>query len=268
MTDERGHREAIAEKLGAGADSVAVLPNALQERQDGSPPATRQTPKPGYAMRGPSKRMVFAAVFLLALVIGGLALTVTENGLMVCGRILAERIDTMGAWGCAAVIGLMVIHSFVPFPAEFLAIAAGGIYGTVVGTALIWVGAMLGAALSFALARRLGRPFAEAVLSERQRDALDGWTDDKGAMALLSSRFVPVIAFNLINYAAGLTKVSWWTFLWTTGLGILPLTALMVGMGSHMRELSWPVLIASSVVGIAGVVALHYWVKRRQRFSR
>jgi uncharacterized membrane protein YdjX (TVP38/TMEM64 family) len=71
-----------------------------------------------------------------------------------------------------------------------------------------------------------------------------------------------VIAFNLINYAAGLTKVSWWTFLWTTGVGILPLTALMVYMGSHMRSLSWEWLLATSAACIL-VMGLAHWWKRR-----
>jgi uncharacterized membrane protein YdjX (TVP38/TMEM64 family) len=51
---------------------------------------------------------------------------------------------------------------------------------------------------------------------------------------LFVSRFVPVISFNLINYAAGLTAISWWTFVWATGLGILPLTFLMVLMGDGL----------------------------------
>ena len=45
-----------------------------------------------------------------------------------------------------------------------------------------------------------------------------------------------MISFNLINYAAGLTAISWWTFSWATGLGILPLTFLMVAGGD------WPVV--------------------------
>jgi uncharacterized membrane protein YdjX (TVP38/TMEM64 family) len=59
----------------------------------------------------------------------------------------------------------------------------------------------------------------------------------RGAAVLLISRLIPVIAFNLINYAAGLAGISWWTFLWTTGLGILPLTALFTIMGDRLLTL-------------------------------
>ena len=77
----------------------------------------------------------------------------------------------MGIWAPVVVIGLMIVHGFVPFPAELLAVCVGAIFGTLMGATLIWVGAM--------------------------------------------------IAFNPINYAAGLTRVPVWTFIWTTGLALV-----------------------------------------------
>ena len=201
-----------------------------------------------------------AFVVLAAL---GLALGLSELGPDFDPGVLMEQIRGLGPWGQAAVIGLMVVHCFVPFPAEILALAAGALYGVGAGTALIWVGAMIGAALSFGLARWLGRPFVEAVLAEHHRARLDAWTEAQGAATLLVVRFIPVIAFNLINYAAGLTRVGWGTFLWTTGVGILPLTAVMVWMGARMVALSWPWLLVVCAVGIMVVFAGHWWARRR-----
>ena len=42
----------------------------------------------------------------------------------------------------------MVLHSFIPFPAEFLAIANGMVFGPVLGTVITWSGAMAGALLA------------------------------------------------------------------------------------------------------------------------
>jgi uncharacterized membrane protein YdjX (TVP38/TMEM64 family) len=133
-----------------------------------------------------------------------------------------EQIHSWGPWGVAGSILLMILHSFIPFPAEMLAMANGR------------TGAMLGAYLAFGLARWLGRPFVLAMVGERHRVVVDRWAAEQGGPALLFSRFLPVISFNLINYAAGLTTISWWTFTWATALGILPLTCLMVLMGDGM----------------------------------
>jgi uncharacterized membrane protein YdjX (TVP38/TMEM64 family) len=145
-----------------------------------------------------------------------------------------RTIESWGIWGIAGAILLMVLHSFVPFPAEIVAMANGMLYGPLWGTLITWTGAMLGAYLAFGLARWLGRPFVLAMVAKRHHEQLDDWLARQGGGVLLLSRFVPVISFNLINYAAGLTAISWWTFTWATGLGILPLTFLMVLMGDGL----------------------------------
>ena len=150
-----------------------------------------------------------------------------------------ETLRSWGMWGVLGSVGLMMIHSFIPFPAELLACANGMVYGPVWGTVITWIGAMIGAVIAFALARRLGRPFVERMVAQRDWHVLDDWAAKKGWRVVLIARFVPVIAFNLINYAAGLIRLSWWQFLWTTGVGILPLTVLMVLMGDNIESLGW-----------------------------
>lgn len=223
----------------------------------------QQTERAHARARGVPMRLALCAAALAALVALGFGLAWSEMGGSLDPDALGARIKALEGWGQVAVVALMVVHSFVPFPAEILALCAGAVYGTALGTGLVWAGAMIGAALSFALARWLGQPFVSAVLGPRGQARLDGWSAGQGAVTLLTMRFIPVIAFNLINYAAGLTRVSWGTFLWTTGVGILPLTALMVWMGAHMVTLSWSALLAVSAVGIAVVLGGHWWARKR-----
>ncbi|UCF76016.1 MAG: TVP38/TMEM64 family protein, partial [Betaproteobacteria bacterium] len=169
-----------------------------------------------------------------------------------------------GGWGVAVSIALMVVHSFVPFPAEILACANGMIYGPVWGTAVTWVGAMLGASVAFGLARWLGRPFVYRMLKEARRERLVRWSRDRGGVALLTARLIPVIAFNLINYAAALTEISWWTFLWATGIGILPLTALSAILGDQMLSMPlWGWLLLGAVV-----LVIWFWLERRWHITQ
>jgi len=200
--------------------------------------------------------LVWAYALLTAMPIPGFELS---------AKSVAELIRSWGAWGVAATIFLMVAHSFVPFPAEFVAIAAGMIYGPFWGTVITWSGAMLGAWLSFGLARQCGRPMVEALVPERYWSRLDDWAASQGASTLFVSRLIPVIAFNLINYAAGLTAMRWWTFTWVTGLGILPLTALMVSLGDQMHYLGWIEWLLIVLAAIALWFALHVFRRARMR---
>jgi len=211
------------------------------------------------ANRPRSRVRPFILVLLFALIaaatVGTFALSGPLGDFELSAEMVRDRIQSWGAWGVMGSIALMIAHSFVPFPAEILAMANGMVYGLFWGTAVTWIGAMAGAFLAFGLARWLGRPFVDAVVSARGRASLDDWVKRQGAGTLLFSRFIPVISFNLINYAAGLTRIGWLTFAWATGLGILPLTVLMVYMGDRMMSGETVVWIWLLVVGVVGWLA-------------
>jgi uncharacterized membrane protein YdjX (TVP38/TMEM64 family) len=177
---------------------------------------------------------------------------------------IEAELRSWGHWAAVASIGLMVAHSLVPFPAEFITFANGMLFGPVWGVAITWIGAMLGACLAFALARWFGRPFVYTIMNERHRNAVNRWARRQGVVVLLLSRLMPLISFNVINYAAGLAPISWWTFLWTTAIGILPITTLLVVTGDEVwngRGNSWIYLLAIAVFG----VLIWYLIARRQR---
>ena len=199
------------------------------------------------------KRIVVAAlaIVILAALLAGAFLgdlwTFGDEGVSVKG--IEELIRSWGPWAVGASIGLMVLHSFVPFPAGLLALANGMLYGWFWGTVITWTGAMLGAYVAFGLSRHLGRPFVEVMVPDKHLSRLDDWTARQGGGTLFVSRFLPVISFNFINYAAGLTNISWLTFTWATGVGILPLVILMVVMGDQIEHLSWEMAVAPFAAG-------------------
>ncbi len=161
-----------------------------------------------------------------------------------------------GSWGVLLSIALMTIHSFLPFPAEVLAIANGVVYGPVWGGAITWTGAMVGAAAAFGAVRFCGRPFVRRMLSPKQQKRLAIWSRNQGGVAILLSRLVPVIAFNFINYIAALTEVSFWTFMWATGIGILPLTIALSVLGDRILHGGHWLALLVAVFAVAVVVRL------------
>lgn len=209
-------------------------------------------------------RLAAALALLLVIALGLLAWWRNAVGIAPTVAGLEAEIKSWGHWAAAASVALMVVHSLVPFPAELITFANGMLFGPVWGIVITWTGAMLGAALAFALARWFGRPFVDAMLNERHRAAMDRWMRRQGVGVLLMSRLMPLISFNVINYAAGLTPISWWTFLWTTGLGILPITALLVVTGDEVWNGSGTAWIYLTAVAAAGAV-LWWFFARRQR---
>ena len=219
-------------------------------------------PDDGSRLRRGMSLGLAAVVLLAAVAILGVFFLDLDEAISV--QLIEDEILSWGPFGVVASIALMVVHSFVPFPAEFVAVANGMLFGVVWGIVITWTGAMLGAFAAFGLARLLGRPFvAKVVRGKDNWRRIDQWTVDQGWQVLLISRFIPVIAFNLVNYAAGLTGVSWLTFAWTTALGILPATVLMVLAGAHIDVMGWQTWLL-----VAGAVLLLCLVLRAKFASR
>jgi uncharacterized membrane protein YdjX (TVP38/TMEM64 family) len=205
---------------------------------------------------GAGLKLAAAVVVLLAAVVVAWGLASSDFDISVEATV--RQIRDWGMWGVAASIVLMVAHSFLPFPAEIIACANGVVYGAFWGGVITWVGAMLGASVAFGLVRWLGRPFVERMVREEELQRVDAWSRERGGAVLLTARLIPVIAFNLINYVAALTGISWWTFLWATGLGILPLTILLSILGDRMLTMplwAWALL---GGLAVASWAVLHW----------
>lgn len=181
---------------------------------------------------------------------------------------IEASIRNWGIWGPVASIGLMIAHSFLPFPAELVALANGALYGAWLGSGITWIGAMLGAILAYWFAKLAGRPTLERLLSDKNLARIDRWNTKSATAPLLFARLIPIISFNLVNFAAGLAGVTFWTFFWTTAIGILPATIFCSLAGKYMLELNywiWFGLIGIvAVLWFGGVLIWKYWIKSQK----
>ncbi|TDA67552.1 MAG: TVP38/TMEM64 family protein [Clostridia bacterium] len=131
----------------------------------------------------------------------------------------------------------MVLQALVlPLPAFIITFTNAWLYGWAWGAALSWSGAMLAALLCYGLARWFGRPLVESLVGGRNLAAADAFFTRYGAQAVLITRLIPVISFDLVSYAAGLTSVGLWTFFWATGLGQLPATLVYSYVGQSLGQ--------------------------------
>jgi uncharacterized membrane protein YdjX (TVP38/TMEM64 family) len=175
---------------------------------------------------------------------------------------LSQLLADTPMWLPLLLIGLMILHTLVPVPAEILALAAGMALGPFWGTLVIWIGAMLGAYVGFFLARSLGQPVLRHLVSPPRLERLQQWLQQADVGLLLAVRLLPVISFNLINFALGLSPIGWWRFTWTTGLGIVPVTVFVVVFGAHLDD--WRMLVLMTLAAcLVGWIGYRCWRTRR-----
>lgn len=158
-----------------------------------------------------------------------------------------------GYWAPAVSAVLMVFQAVVaPLPAFVLTFTNGLMFGWVWGTLLSWASAMMGAALCFWIARSLGRPVVERLVGgSKALEVSDMFFSRYGSRAILVSRLLPFISFDIISYGAGLTPVSFWKFLLATGIGQLPATLIYSYLGQNLtgsaQALFWVFSITTAI---------------------
>ncbi|MFN7943106.1 MAG: VTT domain-containing protein [Thermoanaerobaculia bacterium] len=219
----------------------------------------------GRASASRSHRWVRPLLFFVVLV--ALAVAAPVLGL---GQRLAELrgwIEGLGPWGPLVFALVYAVATVAAVPASLLTIAAGAMFGSVLGVATVALGATLGAAAAFAIARWLARDAIAGWLAKSDKFAkLDAMTERHGAIIVAITRLLPIFPFNLLNYGFGLTRVRFGTYVLWSFLCMLPGTALyVVGADAVARGLAEGQVPWGLVGALAAVVVVLVFVIRRAR---
>jgi uncharacterized membrane protein YdjX (TVP38/TMEM64 family) len=183
---------------------------------------------------------------------------------------LAEFVQRFGPWTPLAFAALYIISSPIPFLAPLLSAVAGILFGTILGTLYTIAIAALSALVPFTLARRLGREWVESKLKGRRLDEIYQQSGgSQGFWFVLLLRAVPMLPWEVQNYAAGLTKVSIPTFVLATMLGIIPGSFSLVFLGASVADpspLQLSIAVAVKVVtALVPVVAIYVRNRRGKK---
>jgi uncharacterized membrane protein YdjX (TVP38/TMEM64 family) len=179
------------------------------------------------------------------------------------GSLVRSRTHALGAVGALVLLALVLAHAVIPYPAELTTAAAGYVYGFGLGWTLMMVAWFLTALLAYELAREVGRPVARRLIGERRLERAEQFVERGGPTGLIASRFVPLIPFNAVCYAAGITGVDRSRYAWTTIIGIAPFCLIATYLGSRLETVSltdWRLWLV--VVGLLTVLmACHRLLK-------
>lgn len=160
---------------------------------------------------------------------------------------------SFGIWSPAISIGLMMLQAIIaPLPALVLVLANAWAFGWFWGAFYSWLGGILGAVLCFYIARWYGRPAVEKLFGAPKVARVDIFFRKYGKYAVFIARLTPILSFDLISYAAGLTAISLGAFLWATALGQLPAVILYSVLGNNLSQgvlhLLWAIPIVMLLV--------------------
>jgi len=151
-----------------------------------------------------------------------------------------------------------------------LTLAGGFLFGSVMGTLIVNIGATAGATLAFLAARYLLRDWVESKFGARLGPIQEGFSQNAFSY-LMTLRLIPAFPFFLVNLVSGLTRVKLGTYMLATSLGIIPGSFVFAFAGRQLGSInslgeiaSPPVLLAFTLLGLLALMPMAYrkWTNR------
>lgn len=182
------------------------------------------------------------------------------------GARIIRLIESSGVMGPILIVLLMTIAILVsPLPSAPIAIAAGAVYGHYWGTLYVLLGSLCGATGAFFIARYLGYDYVQKIANGRvprkifnSQNALMGF--------VLVTRLMPFLSFDIISYAAGLTRLLFWRFFIATIVGIAPASFFLAHVGSELAtaEIGRMAIAVLAIGLVTGISVMFGYIRNKK----
>lgn len=232
------------------APASSTITNALRGLAAAVATTARQVPKRRMVVTGAVMAILVAVALLVPLP------TAVQ---------LRDWATSMGAWFPLAFLAAHIVVTVLPFPRTAFTLAAGLLFGPVVGVTLAVAASTASAMLALVLVRAAGWQLSRLV-RHHAVETLDTRLRDRGWVAVMSLRLIPAVPFSVLNYAVGASAVRMLPYTLATLAGLFPGTAAVVILGDALTGHVSPLLfVVSLCTGAVGLALLAYEIRHHRR---
>jgi uncharacterized membrane protein YdjX (TVP38/TMEM64 family) len=202
---------------------------------------------------------MLARAALLAVLIAAIVVALVHSDALNAAA-LEAWVQRAGIWGPAIFMAVYAVATVLFLPGAVLTLAGGALFGPVLGTLYSLTSATLGATLAFAIARYLASGWVARKTGGWAGQVIDG-VEREGWRFVAFVRLVPLLPFNLLNYALGLTRIRPFHYVVASYVFMLPGALAYSYLGYAGREaiaggegLIQKTLLAIALLGVVAFV--------------
>ncbi len=201
-------------------------------------------------------------VFVILIIICGVLLVPYIQQLNTAeGRAgLVADIQGAGIWGVLISLGMQFLQIVVAFiPGELVQLVIGLLYGTIWGSLITTIGAVLSSAFVFFIVRKLGAPFVQAMIGKNDSKRMRFLQETKKLDTVVFILYlIPGLPKDVFNYVIPLTKIKPSSFLVLSTIGRLPGIIASSYIGSSFWQGNYVGMVVVAVLigglGLVGIV--------------
>lgn len=148
---------------------------------------------------------------------------------------IQDWLDSYGIWLPIIFIALYALATILLMSGAVLTMAGGVMFGVIWGTVYNLIGAVLGATVAFLIARYLAKDWVSNKIGGKLKILKEG-AEQAEWRFIAVVRLVPILPFNLLNYALGLTKMHLLVYILGSAVFMLPGCLVYTYIGSLGEE--------------------------------
>lgn len=160
------------------------------------------------------------------------------------------------------IYGIYYLFSVIiaPFPIIAILTVVTSIYGAGKIVLFSYFLALIGATVNFYIARFLGRPVMKRLIGKRGLKKVDKYTDNFGIEALILFRLFGALMFEYISFAAGLSNISFKTYIIITAVASIPYHILLYIVVSSLESPGNAFIAFSLFVYVGFTIPIIYFI--------
>jgi len=152
-------------------------------------------------------------------------------------QLFESYVASFGIWGPVVIVLVIVAEVvFAPIPGFVPALSAGFIFGSFWGTIFTYLGNIIGTAIVFFLARKIGRPVIEKLFKKERLTRYEK-AINRHENWLLFFYFLPILPLDILTAAFGLSVTSARKFFFVAGMGYAFYSLVLNFFGDYLASL-------------------------------
>jgi uncharacterized membrane protein YdjX (TVP38/TMEM64 family)/rhodanese-related sulfurtransferase len=213
--------------------------------------------------RGLIYRLILTAALLVAIVF-----VAFHRDLFQAAR-LESGLQRFGHWAPTLFVLFYALATVLFVPGSAFSLAGGALFGPLWGTIWNLTGATFGASLAFLTARYLASDWVAKKSGDRLGRVMRG-VDAEGWRFVAFVRLVPLFPFNLLNYALGLTRITFGIYVLTSAICMVPgaLAYTWLGYAGRQAVTGGENMIRDVLIAIGVLAAAALLPRLVRRFRR
>ena len=170
--------------------------------------------------------------------------------------------------GVFAFVCIYIVIVLLILPASWLSLLSGFLYGSYLGSIIVFISAFIGASLAFFVSKSFFAKKLKNLFSRYPKLSIMEKVVEKGGFKLIFlARLSPIFPFSILNYFYGLNNVKFRDF--TLGLiGIIRGTFLYCSIGSlakslqELKNVQSPNNLYMTIIGVVSTSLVAYFLAK------